>query len=142
MMKSAERKVRVRMRVFCHLSKFSLLRCDVSSLFRHRAAHEQNQKHEQYGQRRGDPEYVEISQRQRLSIPRLFQRQQSHLLRLRWVAGVLQEKRPALAEQVVDGGIERIEMLVEPKGMKLHATLKDGLRHRSPDASAFVAQEG
>ena len=52
-----------------------------------------------------------------------------HLLRRGSVSGLLQESGLGLVDIGIHGGVQRIEMLVKPQGVKYLAALGNGLTH-------------
>ena len=105
-------------------------------------SHEEYEKDEHRRRGRGDPVDVEIGKRESLIIARLLERLERELLGHRGVAGLLKEKRMASPEQLLNGGIEDVEILIEAQGVELLAAFQNGLRDGGSDASPFVAQEG
>ena len=57
------------------------------------------------------------------------------------IAVVSQEKRLTLCQQIADWRVQRIEIFIEPEGVKLFPPFLDDLGDRGPYAAPLVAQQ-
>ena len=99
----------------------------MGAFFSHRAFHKQDRERHHKRQRGRHPKGIEIRQRRRLLLTQVVELLRSQLLGGDRIAGLLKEERLSLREEGIGGGIEGIEILAEPQGVKLITPLFDGL---------------
>ena len=112
-----------------------LLGGDVRAFLSCGTAHQQDQENQNDRECGAEPEDVEVRQRRGLLIARVGKDFERELARQVGVAGLLKDEALAVVEHLGDGGIERVELLVEPQRVELVAALLDGLGDGCPDAA-------
>src|SRR5262249_51667999 len=84
---------------------------------------------------------IEISKCRCLLLAQILECSPGELLRSNRIAGLLQKHSSSLLQEGTNSGVERIEELAKPQGVKLVTALLHRLRQRRPHAASLVAQQ-